>query len=202
VRTIVSDGTLVVIFDEEHPEFPTYRIHNASLEPVFIHQYLALPHIFEEIPPGGSMPYAWDDPSIKPLLLEVVNQAHTEKILIDLDTLGLCNSSNPKQLLHLDGATGLGNFYAVVTAVGPSKIVEIKLNDSAPNAALLNGGLARRKHKFVSHISLRGIGLSIVNRNLQELVYVSASSIDLQYEDTRREVRARCLFFAFFFFFF
>jgi hypothetical protein len=71
VRVLEADNTLVVVFDEENPEFPTYRIHNASSEPVLIHQYLAVPHIYETVPAGASVAYAWDDPNLTPLLLEV-----------------------------------------------------------------------------------------------------------------------------------
>ncbi len=129
------------------------------MEPVLIHQYLALPHIFEEVAPGAAIAYAWDDPGIRPLLLEVVTCAHDEKILLDLDTLGLFNSSDPQHLLQLDGATGLGHFYGVVTAVGPSRVATIKLNDSAlPFAS--DGADTSRRPKFVGHLSLRGIGVS------------------------------------------
>ncbi len=89
VRVLESDQTLLVVFDEEHPEFATYRIHNASSEPVLIHQYLAVPHIYETVAAGASVAYAWDDPRITPLLLEVVSARNEEKILLDLDNLGL-----------------------------------------------------------------------------------------------------------------
>jgi hypothetical protein len=187
VRVLESEQTLLVVFDEEHPEFPTYRIHNASSEPVLIHQYLAVPHIYETVPAGASVAYAWDDPRIKPLLLEVVSARNEEKILLDLDNLGLFNTSDPMDMLRLSPLEGLGHFYGVVTAEGPSKVATIKLNNNSQPIPHLVAKSSKRKQKFTAHLSLRGIGVSVVNRVPVELVYVSMSDIMIDYEDNKRE---------------
>jgi hypothetical protein len=187
VRVYETEGTLMVVFDEEHPEFPTYKLHNASSEPVRIHQYLAVPHVYEIVPPGASVAYAWDNPSIVPLLLEVLS-LRDEKILLDLDGLGLFNTSNPEDMLKLDPIEGLGHFYGVVTAEGPSKVATIKLNNSSqPFPDHISNAAAVRKQKLTVHVSLLGFGLSIINKAPIELVYISMSHINLDYEDNRRE---------------
>jgi hypothetical protein len=119
---------------------------------------------------------------------KVVSAGNAEKILLDLDNLGLFNTSNPAEMLVLSPLEGLGHFYGVVTAEGPSKVATIKLNESAqPFSHRLAELAAQRKQKFTAHLSLRGIGVSVVNRAPLELVYVSMSDIITDYEDNRRE---------------
>jgi vacuolar protein sorting-associated protein 13A/C len=119
---------------------------------------------------------------------KVVSASNEEKILLDLDNLGLFNTSNPAEMLVLSPLEGLGHFYGVVTAEGPSKVATIKLNESArPHSHRLSELAAQRKQKFTAHLSLRGIGVSVVNRMPLELVYVSMSDISMDYEDNMRE---------------
>ncbi len=108
--------------------------------------------------------------------------------MLDLDNLGLFNTSNPNEMLILNPLEGLGHFYGVVTAEGPSKVATIKLNESAqPHSHRLAEMASLRKQKFTAHLSLRGIGVSVVNRFPLELVYVSMSDISMDYEDNMRE---------------
>ncbi len=91
-------------------------------------------------------------------------------------------------MLVLNPLEGLGHFYGVVTAEGPSKVATIKLNESAqPYSHRVSEIAAMRKQKFTAHLSLRGIGVSVVNRTPLELVYISMSDINTDYEDNMRE---------------
>ena len=64
----------------------------------------------------------------------------------------------------------------------------IKLNHSAhPFPHHISNAAALRKERVVFHLSLRGIGVSVVNRTPLEVVYISMSDIHLDFEDNKRE---------------
>lgn len=102
-----------------------------------------------------------------------------------METLGLFNTDNPDKLLKVNNETGLGNFYGVVSAEGPSKVATIKLDASIQP---FFGGRKKKLHGDIqAHLSLRGIGISIVNKDPQELVYIFLSDVGVDFAQNRWE---------------
>ena len=60
----VAGAAITVLFAEQDPTVPPYRVDNLSPHALLVHQSacdaLQQPRVIEEVPPGGRVPFAWE----------------------------------------------------------------------------------------------------------------------------------------------
>ncbi|KAF2739591.1 vacuolar protein sorting-associated protein 13 [Polyplosphaeria fusca] len=143
------------------------------------------------LPPRSIMPYAWDFPAAKnkeivlsangrdrhvklaeigPLIpLKLPPQGQSRQKTIDLNVV----AAGPTQTLELSNYKPSKSLYKMKSGTGSSSTAggfEVKDVDTSVN--------------FKAQLRLAGIGISLVNRQLRELVYVTLRDIEMKYSDS------------------
>lgn len=144
------------------------------------------------LPPRSIMPYAWDYPASrnKDLVLNVQGKERTVK-LAEIGQqfplkLGSAQSGSPQKAIDID-----------VTADGPRQILVLSnykqsqsmyKQKSAKAAQSTSAGFELKDQDtdvtFSVQIRFAGLGISLINRNMHELMYVTFRDIDLKYNES------------------
>lgn len=159
--------------DDRGQELP----HHPTFEPVIY-----------EIPPKSMMPYAWDYPAAP--LKELVIKANGKERHVQLAEIGNLQPMKIHQTADRPG----GIVDLNVVADGPTQT--LVLSDYDPNISVYKVmSTAQSTEQFTIQedegetessisIQLEGIGISIINRRMQELCYVTLRGIELQYKSS------------------
>ncbi|KAF1998257.1 vacuolar protein sorting-associated protein-like protein vps13 [Amniculicola lignicola CBS 123094] len=144
------------------------------------------------LPPRSVMPYAWDFPAAKNK--EIVLSANGRERHVKLAEIG---NLIPLKLPPAQGQNRQKVIDLNVVASGPTQTLEI--SNFKPSKSLYKqktgtasgstmGGFEVKDIDhgvtFKAQLRLAGIGISLVNRQLKELVYVTLRDIELKYSDS------------------
>jgi vacuolar protein sorting-associated protein 13A/C len=143
------------------------------------------------LPARSIMPYAWDYPAAKNK--EVVLSANGRERHVKLAEIG---NLIPLKLPPAQGQNRQKIIDLNVVASGPTQSLELSnykpskslYKQKSGNASSNAGGFEVKDMDtnvtFKAQLRLAGIGISLVNRNLKELVYVTLRDIELKYNDS------------------
>ncbi|CAG8518582.1 8655_t:CDS:10 [Ambispora gerdemannii] len=205
IRTeiLLEDATIFIIFSKEEGKWP-YRVENFSdVDVVFYQQD---PHRREasasrpsmpkyHLAPGNSEPYSWDSPAIKDKRL-VLNVNDHER-LINIQEIG---SLVPFKYPSKEG--GHKALSIEVVADGPTQVVYLtnyKQSESIfrplRSSMSTKSDTSTKEDGFeeidvdtvttlIFQVKLEGIGISIINKRMQELAYASMRGMELKYSDS------------------
>ncbi|KAI9340870.1 hypothetical protein BDR26DRAFT_820276 [Obelidium mucronatum] len=195
IRTevILENATLFIILSREEGRWPI-RIENNSDATVFFWQQNAKNRY--EIGPNQSRPYAWDNPSL-PSKFIVINVNGKER-QIDVREIG---HLVPFKYPTPDGTGRGGTMTIQVHAEGPTLVISLGTyneSNSMYKRLSIRGGSSsvtaadegfqklnkEVKEQMTLQIRLEGIGISVIDRQVKELLYASAKNIEFAYVDT------------------
>ncbi|KAF1952441.1 vacuolar protein sorting-associated protein-like protein vps13 [Byssothecium circinans] len=144
------------------------------------------------LPPRSIMPYAWDYPAAK--TKEIVLQANGKERHVKLAEIG---NLIPLKLPSGQGQSRPKIIDLNVVATGPNQTLELSnykpskslyKQKSGTSSASTVGGFEVKDMDmhvtFRAQLRLAGIGVSLVNRHLKELVYITLRDIELKYNDS------------------
>ncbi|KAF2789276.1 vacuolar protein sorting-associated protein 13 [Melanomma pulvis-pyrius CBS 109.77] len=144
------------------------------------------------LPPRSVMPYAWDFPAAKNK--EIILSANGKERHVKLAEIG---NLIPFKLPPAQGQNRPKIIDLNVVAKGPTQTLELSnfkpskslyKQKSGTGSASTTGGFEVKDVDtgvtFKAQLRLAGIGISLVNRQLRELVYVTLRDIELKYSDS------------------
>ncbi|KAF2036721.1 vacuolar protein sorting-associated protein 13 [Setomelanomma holmii] len=143
------------------------------------------------LPPRSIMPYAWDFPAAKNK--EIVLSANGRERHIKLAEIG---PLIPFKIPPGQERGGMKVIDLNVVAVGPTQTLEISnykpskslyKQKSTTSSSTATGFEVKDQDTdvtFKAQLRLAGIGISLVNRHLRELVYVTLRDIEMKYSDS------------------
>ncbi|KAF1944820.1 vacuolar protein sorting-associated protein 13 [Clathrospora elynae] len=143
------------------------------------------------LPPRSIMPYAWDFPAAKNK--EIVISANGRERHVKLVEIG---PLIPFKIPPGQGGGGMKVIDLNVVAAGPTQTLEVSnykpsksmyKQKSATSSSTTTGFEVKDMDTdvtFKAQLRLAGIGISLVNRHLKELVYVTLRDIELKYSDS------------------
>lgn len=144
------------------------------------------------LPPRSIMPYAWDFPAAKNK--EIVLSGNGKERHVKLAEIG---NLIPLKLPPGQGQTRPKIIDLNVVASGPTQTLELSnykpskslyKQKSGSASASTTGGFEVKDVDtdvtFRAQLRLAGIGVSLVNRQLRELVYITLRDIELKYSDS------------------
>ncbi|RUP47466.1 hypothetical protein BC936DRAFT_145703 [Jimgerdemannia flammicorona] len=207
VDILLEEATIFLIFNKEEGIWP-YRIDNESDVDVIIFQ--ADPTSDQDYPvssgtatqakrtkkyklaAGESMPYSWDYPAMKVKLLKL--QINGRERTINIQEIG---NQVP---FSFPTAAGNGVLAIDVIAEGPTQVLKLlnyKQSESmfrprTSTSSLKEGSIrdgfetidVESVINFTFEIKLAGIGVSVINRRMQELSYAFLRELDLKFTDS------------------
>ena len=185
IEVLIEGPTIFVVVNREEKVWP-FRIDNDSNVDVIVYQHSARPRY--KIGQGQSMVYTWDEPAIRDKALFVhVNGYEREVNIQEIGPLMpfhyVANESNPGGILAMN-----------VTAEGPTLV--LSFHEWSPNDSIYRRTQDQKKNEnfevidadttenMTIQLKLAGIGLSMIDRNRQELLYFSLSDVLLTFRDT------------------
>ncbi|CAG8450182.1 1456_t:CDS:10 [Cetraspora pellucida] len=203
IRTevLLEDATVFVIFNKEEGKWP-FRVENYSdVDVVFYQQepsrrestQSASPKKYT-LKPGNASPYSWDYPALKEkrLVLKVNNNER----IVNIQEIGSlvpfkCSTNGGSHILAIE-----------VVADGPTQVLLLSnYNQSEslyrPKAPSITSSSSDNSSRdafevidvdsvitLTFQIRLEGIGISIINKRMQELAYASVRGLKFTYSDS------------------
>ena len=144
------------------------------------------------LPPRSIMPYAWDFPAAK--YKEIVLSANGKERHIKLAEIG---NLIPFKLPPANGSSRPKIIDLNVVAKGPTQTLELsnfkqskslyKQKSGSASSSTTGGFEVKDMDTDVTlkaQLRLAGIGISLVNRQLKELVYITLRDIEVKYSDS------------------
>jgi vacuolar protein sorting-associated protein 13A/C len=203
IDILMEQATIFIHVGEEKKHWP-FNFKNMSDQEFLYWQ--ANPHLDEDeedretgfkpiryrLPPRSRMPYAWDFPAAKNK--EIVLSANGRERHVKLAEIGNliplkippAQSGGPQKIIDLN-----------VVADGPTQTLELsnyksskslyKQKSGAGSSSAAGGFEVKDMDTNVTlkaQLRLAGIGISLVNRQLRELVYVTLRDIEFKYSDS------------------
>ncbi|KAJ3072035.1 hypothetical protein HDU98_004400 [Podochytrium sp. JEL0797] len=192
-EVILENATLFIIFTREEGRWPI-RIENKSDVNVYFWQQNAKNRY--EVPATESRPYSWDNPSLasKSVILNINGKERA----IDVREIG---HLVPFKYPNVDGTGRGGTMTIQVYAEGPTLVISLgnyvesnSMYKRTPNnrgtsiISTAEEGFQKLnkevKERMTIQIRLEGIGISVIDRGVKELLYASAKNIEFAYVDT------------------
>ena len=205
VEIILEDATLFLHLSIENKHWPYSMRNESDVEFMF---YQKNPNVEEDeddrgsgwkpiryrLPPRSIMPYAWDYPAAKNK--EIILTANGKERRVKLSEIGNLiplrvpsgSGSQQARVIDLnivaDGPTqtlALSNFQ-------PSKSLYRQKTGASSQSSVATGFEVKdisSEVSFKTQLRLAGIGISLINQNLRELLYATFREIEVKYSDSR-----------------
>ena len=205
VEIIMEDGSIFLHVSIENKHWPFSMRNESDLEYMF-HQ--ANPNVDEleedkgsgwkpiryRLPPRSIMPYAWDYPAAKnkELILTVFGKERRVKLaeignLVPMKVPAAQGSKNQK-IIELNIAAEGPTQTLVLSNYKASRSMYKQKKGQASQTSVASGFEAKdieSEVTFKAQIRLAGFGISLVNKNLKELLYTTFREIELKYSDSK-----------------
>eukprot|EP01117_Protostelium_nocturnum_P009173 TRINITY_DN3284_c0_g1_i3.p1 TRINITY_DN3284_c0_g1~~TRINITY_DN3284_c0_g1_i3.p1 ORF type:complete len:3093 (+),score=888.87 TRINITY_DN3284_c0_g1_i3:80-9358(+) len=165
-----TDGSQMVIFSEDDPLHPPYRIDNETDHVMSIKQK-GSNSTPDKIPSGYSLHYAWDD-FTKPHILSVWLDQSSKSSDFKLDKIKKFASTDFRDIRVESFADGPTRVLKLMTQTGKGDRPSL---DQREEEEII-------RKEFI--ISLSGIGISIIDSTPSELLYITIDKIDVDYTDS------------------
>ncbi|KAI9800700.1 MAG: hypothetical protein M1825_004022 [Sarcosagium campestre] len=145
------------------------------------------------LPPRAIMPYAWDYPAAK--LKELIINANGKERHVKLAEIGnlipmkvpVTKGSKQQAIIDLNVVAQGPTQTLVLSNYKPSKsLYKQKSRESSQTSVATDFEVKKQDANvtFKVQVRLAGIGISLINRQLRELAYVTLRSIELKYSDS------------------
>ena len=185
----VSGAESKIIFSLQDASLAPYRIDNLTNHQMLISQSpcqeLEHPRVVEEVPPNGSMAFAWEQVADKPTLDLHVANVRVPVCLDDLQLEGqllLPPSDDPERLKFRTAADG------------PIKVLQVLPDERfggrdklegrfLPSKLTTHAGDGRVRTQFT--VSFAQIGLSLIDSTPRELLFLSVKTLSLGVTSSR-----------------
>jgi hypothetical protein len=173
----VKGATISVAFHEEDSSLPPYIIANSSSYCIRINQNNVT--LFDDLEPGKQLPYSWDEPCAdeKHRLLVFSLPGGPKSDTISLDSL--CEEGISRTLENRTGDTV--SLRLVVIADGPTRVLHIE-NIGEAISGLPRASSSQLRDDLLPFCILTffEVGISIIDRSPQELLYISLLGVNFQ----------------------
>ena len=204
VEIIMEDATIFLHLSIETKHWPFSMRNESDLEFMF---YQTNPNISEgeedrssgwkpiryRLPPRSVMPYAWDYPAAKSK--ELVVTANGKERHIKLAEIGnlvpmkipVGQGKQPK-IIDINIAAEGPTQTLVLSNYKPSKSLYKQKAGQASQGSVATGFEVKEIDTdvaFKAQVRFAGIGISLVNRKLRELLYLTFREIELKYSDSK-----------------
>lgn len=205
VEIIMEAGTIFLHLSIEKKHWPFSMRNESDLEYMF---FQANPNVEENeeekksswkpiryrLPPRSVMPYAWDYPAAKnkELIITVFGKERRIKLaeignLIPMK-VPTAQGSKSHKIIDLNIAAEGPTQTLVLSNYRASKSMYKQKSGQASQTSMASGFEAKEIESdvtFKAQIRLAGFGVSLVNKNLKELLYMTFREIELKYNDSK-----------------
>lgn len=208
VEIILEDATLFLHFSVETKHWPFSMRNESDTEFLF---FQANPNIAEDeeedrgsgwkpirykLPPRSIMPYAWDYPASKNKELVLTSRGRERYVkLAEIGNLipiklPATERAGPMKVIDVNIVADGPTQTLVLSNYKPSKsLYRQKTNATTASQTSLNQGFEVKQVEsevnFKAELRLAGIGISLVNTKMKELLYLTFREIDLKYGDSK-----------------
>lgn len=206
VEVIMEAATIFLHISIETKHWPFSMRNESDLEFMF---YQANPHLEEDeedrgsgwkpiryrLPPKSIMPYAWDYPAAKNSELVITSNGKERRVklaeignLVPLKIPGA--QGKPTRIIDLNIAADGPTQTLVLSNYKPSKsLYKQKSAKAHESQSSVNTGFEVKEMEseitFKAQLRLAGIGISLVNTKLKELLYMTFREIEVKYGDSK-----------------
>ncbi|ODM22992.1 hypothetical protein SI65_00581 [Aspergillus cristatus] len=205
VDIIMEGATLFLHFSVETRNWPFSMRNESDLEFIF---YQANPNVEDDeddrtsgwrpiryrLPPRSIMPYAWDYPATKNKSLVVTSNGKERHIkLAEIGNLipmriPPTQYGEPQKIIDINIVADGPTQTLVLSNFKQSKSMYRQQRGQSSQASLSAGFEVKELNSdvnFKAQLRLGGIGISLVNQNLKELLYLTFREIDIKYRESR-----------------
>lgn len=200
VEVKVERATSFVIFNNEDPDFPPYRIENCTSQTISIYQK-EVRNKMQKLRAFEAQPYAWEEPS-KPRLLVVElkgdpiisKEFSLDKIKAHAEPMIAADGTQLRTEIIVDGPTRVfrivsGEFSSAMLKGNKSpggKQSGIQLNDKGkiqapPAPSLPRSSSIEPDRKLWVMVELEGVGVSLIDDTPKEIFYLTLQTIKLDF---------------------
>ena len=205
VEIIMEAGTLFLHLSIEKNHWPFSMRNESDLEFMFYQTNPSLGEGEEDkgsgwkpiryrLPPRSIMPYAWDYPAAKNK--ELVISASGKERRVKLAEIGnlvpmklpASQGSRQQKIIDLNIVAEGPTQTLVLSNYRPSKSMYKQKSGTASQSSVATGFEAKdieSEVTFKAQLRLAGFGISLVNKNLKELLYMTFREIELKYNDSK-----------------
>lgn len=205
VEIIMEDATIFLHLSIENKHWPFSMRNESDIEFMF---YQTNPNVLEgeedrgsrwkpiryRLPPRSVMPYAWDYPAAKNN--ELVITANGKERHIKLAEIGNlipmkvppAQGSKQQKIIDINIAAEGPTQTLVLSNYKPSKSLYKQKAAQASQGSMATGFEVKEVDTdvtFKAQVRFAGIGISLVNRKLKELLYLTFREIELKYSDSK-----------------
>ncbi|OQE23254.1 hypothetical protein PENSTE_c009G01087 [Penicillium steckii] len=205
VDVILEDATLFLHFSLESRNWPFSMRNESDTEFIF---YQANPNVEDDeedrstswkpiryrLPPRSIMPYAWDYPATKNKSLTLTCQGKERRIkLAEIGNL-IPMRIPPRQpgehqkIIDINIAADGPTQTLVLSNFKASKSVYKQQKGQSSQTSMSTGFEVKEMKSdvnFKAQLRLGGIGISLINQNLKELLYLTFREIDIKYRESK-----------------
>ena len=205
IDVILEGATLFLHFNIETKNWPYSMRNESDFEFMF---YQSNPNVEDgeddkstgwkpiryKLPPRSVMPYAWDYPAArnKDIILTSNNKERRVK-LAEIGNLvpwklGVSQSTRRPMIVDLNIAADGPTQCLVLSHYRPSKSLYKQKSGQASQTSVSTGFEVKDIESdvtFKAQLRLAGIGLSLVNKKMKELLYLTLREIELKYSDSK-----------------
>ena len=206
VEVILEGATIFLHISLETKHWPFSMRNESDLEFMF---YQVNPNLIEDeedkdsawkpiryrLPAKSIMPYAWDYPASKNKELVVTSGNSQKRVKLaeigNLEPLKVRGvQGKPSRIIDVNIVADGPTQTLVLSNYKPSKsLYKQKSGDAQASQASLSSGFEVKELEsdvsFKAQLRLAGFGISLVNKNLKELLYVTFREIELKYGDSK-----------------
>ena len=205
VEIIMEAGTIFLHLSIEKKHWPFSMRNESEVEFMF---YQTNPNISEgeedrgsgfkpikyRLPPRSIMPYAWDFPAAKNKELIITASGKERRVklaeignLVPMKLPPAQGSKYPK-IIDLNIAAEGPTQTLVLSTYKASRSMYKQKSAQASQSSVATGFEAKdieSEVTFKAQLRLAGIGISLVNKNLKELLYMTFREIEIKYNDSK-----------------
>ncbi|KAI0121317.1 hypothetical protein BJ170DRAFT_141833 [Xylariales sp. AK1849] len=202
VETLMEDATIFLHLSIETKAWPFSMRNESDTEFTF---YQANPNVDEDgvedrsgwkpvryrLPPRSIMPYAWDFPAAK--FKEVVISAFGKERHVKLAEIGnlvpmkFVSSSGTQKIIDINVAADGPTQTLLLSNFKPSKSLYRQRTGTGLSTNSASGFEVKHQDTgttFQAHLKLSGIGISLINKQLRELAYITFRDVQLKYNES------------------
>ena len=205
VEVIMEDATIFLHLSIETKHWPFSLRNESDVEFMF---FQTNPNVAEDeedrgsgwkpiryrLPPRSIMPYAWDYPAAKHK--ELIITANGKERRVKLAEIGnlyplripVAPGSQQGRVIDLNIAADGPTQTLVLSNYKPSKSLYKQKSASASHSSVATSFEVKEIESDVSfkaQLRLAGIGISLVNKNMKELLYTTFRELELKYSDSK-----------------
>ncbi|KAI9040945.1 membrane morphogenesis protein VPS13 [Aspergillus affinis] len=205
VDTIMENATLFIGFSFENRNWPFSMRNESDMEFIF---FQANPNIEDDevdrtsdwrpiryrLPPRSIMPYAWDYPATKNKTLVLTGKGKERRIkLAEIGNLipmriPPTQHGETQKIIDINITAEGPTQTLVLSNFKPSKSMYRQQRGQASQSSLSTGFEVKELDSdvnFKAQLRLGGIGISLINQNLKELLYMTFRDIEIKYRESR-----------------